>query len=212
MDTNRLMEAMYKREWSQSDLARATNLTQGAINQIITGKTRRSKYAPDIARALGVSLDWLNGSDVPSGIRGTSQNVDFIQLTELDVGYGMGGGTFLEEGLGEQQLRVFDPSWVREITRSPPEMLFVARGVGNSMFPTILDNDTLILDRAQRTLTQQDRIWAVTYGDLGMVKRLRRRPDGTLLLMSDNPNVAPIEASPTEVHIVGRLVWIGRKT
>ena len=131
-------------------------------------------------------------------------------MIELDIGYGMGGGTFLTE-FGDHQPRVFDLTWLSEITRSPPEMLFIARGLGDSMMPTLLDNDTLIVDRAQRTITQQDRIWAVSYGELGMIKRVRRLPSGQYLLMSDNPSIGPIEATPDEVHVVGRIVWIGRK-
>lgn len=210
MDTNRLMEAMYKTETSQSELARAIGVTQGTINQIISGKTRKSKHAPEIAKALGVTLEWLNGENVPSGITRHAREVDFVQLTEVDVGYGMGGGTFIEE-YGERNPRVFDPTWLQEITRSPPEMLFIARGIGDSMMPTLLDNDVLIVDRAQRRITQQDRIWAVTYGDLGMVKRVRRMPDGRFHLMSDNPAISVIEAVEDEISIVGRIVWIGRK-
>lgn len=210
MNLNRLGEALYKREWTQSDLARATGLTQGAINQIISGKTRKSKYAPDIARALGVSLDWLMGEDVPSGIRGTIEKVDFVQLPELDIGYGMGGGTFIEDH-ADQNPRIFDPTWLREITTSPPEMLFIARGIGDSMMTTLLDNDTLIVDRGQRRLTQQDRVWALTYGDLGMIKRIRRTPKHSFLLMSDNPAISTIEAVEDEINIVGRIAWVGRK-
>lgn len=211
MDKNRLLEAMYKRGLSQSDLARAIGVTQGTINQLISGRTAKTRYAGEIARALQVSVDWLNGHDAPSGLQVKMPDVDFVQLTELDIGYGMGGGTFIEE-CGEHSPRVFDPSWIRDVTRSPPEMLFLARGLGDSMSPTLLDNDIVIVDRGQRTLTQQDRIWAVTYGELGMIKRVRRRPDGTVLLMSDNTTVPPIEASAGEVNIVGRIVWVGRKT
>jgi len=205
------MEALYKREISQSELARRLGITQGAIAQILSGRTAKSKYAPEIARALGVSLDWLNGEDVPSGIRGNVVDVDFVQLTELDVGYGMGGGTFIDEHM-EHQSRVFDPAWIRAITRSPPELLFVARGIGDSMMPTLLDNDTLLVDRGQRKITQQDRIWALTYGELGMVKRVRRQPSGQFLLMSDNQAIPPIEAAADEINVVGRIVWIGRRT
>ena len=211
MDKNRLLEAMYKRGLSQSDLARAIGVTQGTINQLISGRTAKTRYAGEIARALQVSVDWLNGHDAPSGLQVKMPDVDFVQLTELDIGYGMGGGTFIEE-CGEHSPRVFDPSWIRDVTRSPPEMLFLARGLGDSMSPTLLDNDIVIVDRGQRTLTQQDRIWAVTYGELGMIKRVRRRPDGTVLLMSDNTTVPQIEASAGEVNIVGRIVWVGRKT
>ncbi len=79
------------------------------------------------------------------------------------------------------------------------------------MFPTLLDNDTLLIDRAQARITQQDRIWALTYGEVGMVKRLRRLPAGKLLVMSDNAVIENFEASDEEVRLIGRLVWIGRK-
>ena len=90
-------------------------------------------------------------------------------------------------------------------------LLFIARGIGDSMMSTLLDSDTLLVDRGQRRLTQQDREWAVTHGDLGMVKRVRRLPSGTFLLMSDNPSISPIEATEEEINLVGRIVWVGRK-
>ena len=211
MDTKRIKETMARRAISQSELARRIGVTQGTVNQILGGKTERSKYLPDIARVLDVSLEWMMGEDVPPGTVIKTREIDYVQLAELDIGYGMGGGSFLE-GMPGEEPRIFDPTWLREITRSPPEMLFVARGIGDSMMPTLLDNDTLIVDRGQRMLTQQDRIWALSYGELGMVKRVRRQPNGTFLLMSDNPAISPIEASEDELHIVGRVVWIGRKT
>jgi phage repressor protein C with HTH and peptisase S24 domain len=55
------------------------------------------------------------------------------------------------------------------------------------MMPTILDGDLVIIDRAQNTPKQQDRIWALTYGGWGMIKRLRSLPDGSLQINSDNP-------------------------
>lgn len=61
----RLQDALNDRGWSQGKLARATGVTQGAISQILLGKTLRSKFLPDIADVLGVSLRWLVGEDVP---------------------------------------------------------------------------------------------------------------------------------------------------
>lgn len=49
----------------QSELARIVGCTPGAINQIVMGNVRRSKFLPDIAEALGVALRWLRGEDVP---------------------------------------------------------------------------------------------------------------------------------------------------
>lgn len=207
----RLAQAMRNRGYSQNRLAAEIGVTQGAIQQICNGTTKKSKWLPEIAAKLGVTVEWLNGADVAPGQVVTFNEADYVQLTEIDVGYGMGGGTFIEE-VGDDNQAVFDPRWLANITRSPPQMLFVARGIGDSMMPTLLDNDTLIVDRGQRKLTQQDRIWALTYGDLGMVKRVRSLPGGQFQLLSDNPVIPPIVAAEDEFHLVGRVVWIGRKT
>ena len=58
----RLREAMAAKNVDQTQLAEAAGCTQGAISQILLGNTRRSRFLPDIARALGVSLDWLRGA------------------------------------------------------------------------------------------------------------------------------------------------------
>src|SRR3546814_6315379 len=41
------------------------------------------------------------------------------------------------------------------------------------------------LTQPQKDIGQQDRIWALAYGDLGMIKRVRRLPGGTYRLRSD---------------------------
>jgi phage repressor protein C with HTH and peptisase S24 domain len=51
----------------------------------------------------------------------------------------------------------------------------------------------------------------VAYGDLGMIKRVRRLPSGNYHLLSDNPTVPPIECADEEMHVVGRVIWIGRR-
>lgn len=59
----RLREAMDLRDVDQTALAASVGITQGAISQILNGKTRKSKHLPDIARVLNVSLTWLMGRD-----------------------------------------------------------------------------------------------------------------------------------------------------
>lgn len=56
-----------------------------------------------------------------------------------------------------------------------------------------------------------DRIWVLTWGGMGMVKRLRGRPDGGLTLISDNPSVPDEIPYDGEAHVIGRVVAIVRK-
>jgi len=60
----RLRQAMADVGLDQSAIARHIGVTQGAISLILLGKTTRSRYLPEIAQLLGVSLAWLRGEDV----------------------------------------------------------------------------------------------------------------------------------------------------
>lgn len=59
----RIQYAMDKRGMTQADLARATGIGTSNIAHIVTGKTKdpRVSNVLKIARALGVSLDYLAG-------------------------------------------------------------------------------------------------------------------------------------------------------
>lgn len=64
----RLAQAMQKRGWNQSDLAREIGATQGAVSKIFLGKTANSRLLPKAAAALHVSLNWLLGKTDDSSV------------------------------------------------------------------------------------------------------------------------------------------------
>lgn len=59
IDSVRFREALAKRGIDQTELARRLGCTPGAINQIASGRTRKSKLLPEITAELHVSMDWL---------------------------------------------------------------------------------------------------------------------------------------------------------
>lgn len=208
---------MMMRTISQSELARRIGVTQGTISQLLNGNSLTSKHLPAIARELDVSVGYLEGlhenpEPSPFGdmdVEEAGEKLGVTRIRELDIGYAMGAGSFVNDS-PETQWANFDTRWLASITKSVPEKLFVARGIGDSMMGTLLDNDTLIIDRGKNRIDQQDRIWALAYGELGMIKRVRRLPSGRYLIISDNPNVADFEAAEDEIFVIGRLVWAGR--
>lgn len=202
----------------QIALAAKIGVTQGAIGHILQGRTVRSRYLPDIAAALNVPLKWLTG-EVASKDAGASNSLTreevvddlgLVMVEEVDLAYGMGGGSFSDQP-PETKPIAFPAAWLRTLTKSLPETLFFARGRGDSMVPTLLDGDIVLIDRGQRTIFEQDAIWAVSYGELGMIKRVRRLPSGSFELHSDNAVVRPIAANDDEMHVIGRVIWVGRK-
>ena len=139
-----------------------------------------------------------------------ADQLDAVMLREIEVGYSMGGGADVED-YPVVQMIPFSRHWLRSLTDTPAAHLVVARGEGDSMMPTLLDGDRVIIDLSQRQLRHQDRIWAVSYAGFGMIKRLRALPDGSLQINSDNAAVTPISASDGEAFIVGRVVGVIRK-
>lgn len=222
--TDRLKQAMTDADIDQAKLAEAVGCTQGAISQILLGNTQRSRYMPDIAQELGVSLQWLKGESdqrdpggpaVPT-IEDVARHFNLTLVPEVELGYSMGGGSsggeYYSTNYDVQSYVPFPTDWLKTIAKGAAGELFVARGDGDSMMSTILDGDLILIDTSQKMLKAQDKIWAVSYGGLGMVKRLRRQPDGKIIINSDNPAVSPYPpATDDEVHIIGRVCWIGRK-
>lgn len=136
---------------------------------------------------------------------------DDVEIEQWDVAYGMGAGGYLDlPTTGERHK--FSRSWLRQFTSAPPEKIFLTDGTGDSMFPTILDADKVMIDTTQREVRMADRIWAAAFGQVGIIKRLRPSPDGSVKILSDNPSVPPEVAYDNELFIVGRVVAIIRKT
>jgi hypothetical protein len=167
---------------------------------------------PKVSNALGIGIEYLlTGEnlalDTGSG-RGPA-TPDSVAVREIDLSYGM-GATYLDVPITEE-VHHFPRAWLRRYTRSAPDKLFFAQGIGDSMEPTLHDSDLLLIDTAQRQLTSADRIWVLTYADCGMIKRLRPVPNGGVEVWSDKKEVSPFTAYDGEIEIIGRVVAVQRK-
>lgn len=213
----RLQERIDAAGMDQSKLARRVGLNQSTINALVKGDQQTSKKIDKIAEALGTSKAYLEGeTDDPTAVSAPpptreqmAQLLDLVPIVEIDQDYGM-GGTFTADYV-EETIQHFPRIWLEGITLSPPSMLTVARGKGDSMDPTIRDRDMVIIDRSRRVLDEQDAIWALTVGQIGMIKRLRARGEH-IVIASDNKQVSDEVVHNEEVHIVGRVIFVGRRT
>ena len=202
---------------SQAELARRVGITQPSINNLIKRGVGGSSHLHKIARVLETTPEYLIGetndpdANAPPALtpETIAEQLDLVPIAEIDQDYGM-GGTFTGDHV-ELQVHHFPRIWVASITSSPPTLLTIARGKGDSMDPTIRDRDMVIIDRSRRKLDEADAIWALTVGDIGMIKRLRLR-GSMVIIQSDNDRVSDEEVPADEVNLVGRVVFIGRRT
>lgn len=92
------------------------------------------------------------------------------------------------------------------------EQVVAVRVSGNGMMPTVMDNDTVLLDARDHALLADDMHVFVIAGQL-LVRRLQYLPDGRSLLSADHDRLAPIEI-PSQAELreywIGKVVWVGR--
>jgi len=217
----RLKAAMSAAGVSQSELARRTGLSASMIGKLARGEARQSAHIFELSRALSVAPEYLNGESdlamLPEGhVTGALASdvvpidPDQVEIDMIDLAFGM-GGTFIDTDHINIEKVGFSRKWLRQFTHSAPSQLFTTKGIGDSMQPTISDHDIVVVDRSERRPEFGDKIWAIVFGGVGMIKRLRPMPDGSVLISSDNQLVRDARAVDGELHIIGRVVAIVRK-
>lgn len=206
---------------TSAEVARAAGLASSTINRHFNGtaETRLSLSTVEKLKAaypafpgwprLGATETRLPYKQQDAVSKPWQAESDTVELEQIDLRYGM-GGTFAD-GPVEVERRPFSRQWLRSITVTAPRHLFWAIGDGDSMEPTIRSGEIILIDRSQDTPRMDDGIWAVSHGDIGMIKRLRHLPDGTVELHSDNHLVRPQTAVDGELHVIGRVIAVVRK-
>lgn len=215
MLSDRLKERIASAGSSQAELARAIGVSPQAISKMVRGGTTHSPKLYQIARFLKTSPEYLTGESSDPDAGAGEQRItaapdddgDLVEIDMVDLAYGM-GGAFLDSDNVEVAKVKFSQSWLRQFTTSAPHFLASTRGIGDSMMPTIHDRDVVIIDKSQTRLDMNlgEKIWACVFGGVGMIKRLRPMPDGSVKISSDNQLIRDELATDGDLFIVGRVV------
>jgi hypothetical protein len=84
------------------------------------------------------------------------------------------------------------------------------RVADRTMAPTIEIGNLTLIDTAERVISQQDAIWAMSLGTAATIRRVRMVDAGTAMLTSDNPQIAAQEILLSRIFVFGRVAWSGR--
>lgn len=219
LSVNNIERLRELRGWKRPELARLMNTSPQQIERLEKGQRKLSQdWIDRAAEAFGVPPsaiisemddDYTLSSDIPPTISSTDGDGP-IKLRSFDLDYSMGDGTNIDDFAEEGRVD-FDASLLRKITITPPHRLFVARGSGDSMFPTLVNGDMVIIDTVQKSLNLDDRIWAISLFGAGSIKRLRPVGKGKVEVMSDNPSRGSRIVDAADLHILGRVIWVGRE-
>lgn len=214
----RLSERMQQCGVTQAELGRRVGLSQQAIGKLVRGDAHSSAHLHKIARELETTPAYLTGeTDDPSAVvmypptrDEMAEELGLIKVGEIDLNIGM-GAAYLDESSIQTVDRWIPTDWVRNFTTAPASHLAIVRPSGDSMYPTINDRDIVLIDRSSLNIDRQDAIWALSFGGLGTIKRVRAMPDGTYKLMADNPHVGDELAVDGEMFVIGRVAGVIRR-
>lgn len=136
---------------------------------------------------------------------------EYIYVPKYDVRASAGHGSVIHSELVVDHL-AFKRDWVKSRLGADPRALALITAVGDSMEPTIQENDLLLVN-TRVDQVKDGCIYCINIqGDL-VVKRVQRMLDGVLVIKSDNPGYQAITVSGDQaasLEIVGRVVWYGR--
>ena len=105
----------------------------------------------------------------------------------------------------------FSQDYLREMTSAKGRDLAVIRVKGDSMEPTLLDDDLVMIDRTKRNL-DYDGLFVLRVGEALHVKRIGRGATrANITVISDNRIYPPIQTAREEIEVIGKVLWYGRK-
>ncbi len=214
-------------------IADAVGISTASVNDWFSGKTKTIEASNLIktAKFLNVEPDWLatgrgpmrllvadhiipvNRTDpslMPKPIvMDAFTHAGTIEIPMLTAVASMGEG----EGLsydGDQIIDVLPVSktWLERNVKAKPQNLRVITGAGDSMSPTFIDGDMLLVD-ISRAKIDIDGVYVLSAHERLFIKRVRQRMDGTFEVSSDNPTVKTVDIlnGDHEISVHGRVVW-----
>lgn len=205
-------------------LAEALGVERSVANKVANGKvTMNARRADAVAALFAVSRDevlfraGLSSAPAAAPVLASDQPVarsvdggEIVQITRLDLSLPMGPGASVDDYVEEEPVS-FDLGYIRVFTNTPVHRLRLARGVGDSMMPTLLPYDEVLVDTTQNQLLHADRIYVASINGGAAIKRLRPVAGGKrILVISDNKTIDAYEVDANEVVIWGRVIRFAR--
>lgn len=131
---------------------------------------------------------------------------DLVPMAEAHLSAG-GGAFVLSEQMGE--MYSFRKDWLRRVASSPKNAVLM-NVKGDSMFPSIKNGDTVLIDIGRRHVYDGN-IYALRLDETIVVKRLSLLPGNRIMILSDNKaEYPPYDAEAKDIHVIGQVVWLAR--
>ena len=132
--------------------------------------------------------------------------VEFASIGRYDASFSAGPGSLVEPDARPLDYHLVTRDWLKSLTVSAPDLLAIVRVKGDSMNPTLHDGDWVLVDKAQRRVSQEG-IYALRVFEDSWIKRISLNlRDRLVRIISDNPVVPMQELPEGEIDVIGRVI------
>ncbi|BCB27037.1 hypothetical protein SKTS_19230 [Sulfurimicrobium lacus] len=207
---NAIRQLREERAMTQAELAEKIGTDKGNVSRMEQKGQGTIEKVAEVATALGVRV-----SDIFVQAEGRANRVpvprDAIDIPLLNASASMGVGEVRpSDDVVVDTLRL-KKHWIAENIKpitTPGNLRFI-HALGDSMTPTLLSGDILLVDTGVREIAV-DGIYVLEAHERLFIKRVRQRLDGAYEITSDNPTVKTVDIlnGDHEVGILGRAVWV----
>lgn len=144
---------------------------------------------------------------IPNSGQENSPN-EFVEIPRFSDKISAGGGLI---PINDVEIKVaFRKDWIRR--KGDPEKMSLISVSGDSMYPTLMAGDLVLINHSQNHLDPQGGLYAIALGDQILIKRLQTLyPSGKVRITSDNEKYDSFDLARDEVKINGRVIWFGRE-
>ncbi len=156
---------------------------------------------------LGFNVNWILTGEGPmyrgeiEAIKPRGSHEDYVLIPVV-------AGGLMQDNIVETPC-VFHREWLRG--KGDPDQMSLTRVTGDSMAPTLLHNDLVLVNHAIKAV-HDGHIYAISIDDEILVKRLYKDYKNNLIeVRSDNTNFKSFSIEPEKVNVNGKVIWYARE-
>lgn len=213
----------------QKDFADKVGISQGFLSELESNKKAPSHtLLIAISHVFKVNLNWLltgegemfikeeKADKVSEPVVAYKEDIykyigkDFVLIPLVSGKISAGKGLAPVEDAEVEMKLAFRLDWIKR--KGDYTKMSLIRVEGDSMEPTLYSGDIVLVDGNRNFVDLHGGIYAIYIKDSIMIKRIQYLfAEEKLKIISDNPKYEPIIISPDDIHIIGKVIWIGRE-
>lgn len=212
---NKIKELRKSKGITQKELAEALDMSQPNLSKIEADETPLTvEIAQKISLFLNIDVSDIisnsAGIQIPSFLRAKKRNDEFAEVEIISATASCGNGVecLNSEVIGKH---LISKDCFRQMTQTEDKYIKILPISGDSMQPTINNNDYVMVDMSIKSPTGDGLYLLCIRNDL-FVKRIRFDfIHNTATILSDNPLYPPLETNdPDGIKVLGKIICINK--